>query len=233
MALTIPWYIADAGIAEAPITYDWDDHDSDRFYLKPDERLRHRIHAISRRGVMALSLGFAEWIAWRLHRYDKVIETVLLPGIEAIWAAVIDWRYLSPKSSPSWEGWSGRVLGPAEGALSLLADVIRLTKRGQFASPESVCLSRLAEHVLHNSESFREWRRFAIDRLAQIHPRQKEDPMGDPVPRQALDLRIEYSSDRAPFLVQEYLRKVDPNQNPYLAKSAEMKKAGFEGTPYS
>src|SRR5207253_3286196 len=118
--------------------------------------------------------------------------------------------YLSPKNSPSLEGWSGAILGPIAAAFGLLGDVIRLTKKDQFASPECVCISRLAEHVLENAKEFKAWRQFAIRRLTDAHPRRDADKIGDPVPREVLDPDFDYSPELAPGLLAKPRRKPDP-----------------------
>jgi hypothetical protein len=111
MTLTIPAYIARVKESQDPAISQWDLRKAEKYFLKTDEKLRHAIHKISDKGVLALSLGFEEWIAWLSD--DKQISSVMMPAIEAIWAGSVDWRYLSPTHKPSWDGWSGPALGPA------------------------------------------------------------------------------------------------------------------------
>lgn len=231
MAFTPPPYIVRAKSLKAPITYDWDDQQADDYFLKPDERLRTEIRVISKRGTLSLSLGFAEWVAWRSD--NEVVQSTVLPALEAIWAGGVDWKYLSTRNSPSWEGWSGPVLGPLAIVFRTLADIIRLTKREQFASPESVCLSRLCEHVVPSLTAFKSWRRSVIKRLKETHPKTQGDPLGDAVPREALDPAFDYRPEQDKELIRQFLCGLDFKKNPYLASPAEMKKAGFKGTPYS
>lgn len=231
MSLVIPDYVAKSGVADAPVAHGWDDANPDRAYLKPDEMLRKKIDMSSYRGLVALSLGFAEWTAWRLHAYEP--DRTLLQFIEAGWASVVDWRYLANHPILRWAEWRGPVRGPLCAACLLLWDVIRITRKVQFASPESVGLSQLAVHVLPDAKSFKQWRRSAIEGLARAYPRRPEDLLGTPVPREALDPGREYKPEDAKRFISEFLSKVQPSENPYLASPENMKSAGFEGTPYT
>jgi hypothetical protein len=232
MSLLMPDYIAGANVTGTPITFEWDDANPDKAYIKPDEALRNKIDTTSQRGVTALSLGFAEWIAWRF-QHDNAHLT-LLQLIEATWAGVIDWRYLSTDAPRlRWSEWQGPVRGPICAAFKLLRDIVRLTRTKQFASPESVCVSRLALHVLTRPEPFQDWRRFAMLRLAETDPRLQEDTLGKPIPRKALDPDIDYTREKGDDLLADFLGSLDYAANPYLASPENLKSAGFAGTPYS
>ena len=232
MVLDMPDFIARARVADVPITHSWDDADPGKAYLTPDEALQDRIDRTSDRGVIALSLGFAEWIAWRF-RFDPSHLT-LLQVIEAGWAAEVDWRYLSTVVEKlHWKEWHGPVRGPICASVKLVRDVIRLIRTGQFASPEAVCLSRLVLYVLPNSELFKEWRRFAIRRLSEVNSSKQSEVLGKPIPREALNPEWPYSPKDANRLLMEYVRRLKHSENPYLASPQAMKKAGFEGRPYN
>ena len=232
MTLQIPNYIAKAQLATAPLNFKWDDATSDEVYITPDEKLRRRIKLTSKRGVIALSLGFSEWIAWRFGKDDSSLT--LLNMIEACWASLVDWRYLS-KHAPvlDWDEWKGPVRGPLCAASKLISDVVRLTRTKQFASPEAVCISRLALYVLPKPEAFKEWRKFAISRLAETDPNREEDRLGRPIPREALDPDFDYKPDQANELLLRFLQSLDYTSNPYLASPESIRNMGFEGTPYS
>jgi hypothetical protein len=231
MSLAVPHYIVEAAVDVQPMAYEWDDQDPGEAYLAHDERLRHKIKGTAEKGVVALSLGFAEWVAWRLGKDSE--NRVLLQFIEAVWAGLIDWRYINEYEIPDPEDWGGPIKGPQWAAFDLLADVVDLVSTNQFSSPESVFLSQLAQHVLTDPRPFRSWRMSCIRRLTKLYPRKTGDVLGPPIPRQALDPDFNYDLARAPILLSEFLRQLSFNENPYLASPERMRDAGFEGTPYN
>jgi hypothetical protein len=231
MPLTSPDFILRTGIADEPVTHTWDDSDPDFAYVGMDERLQHRIDKTTYRGVLALSAGVAEWIAWRFHKVSS--DSLLFDKIEAVWAGIIDWRYLSGNSLPVRHDWQGPVRGPLWSAASWLDQVIGLLKRKQFASPEAVCLSQLLLHVTVHPDSFKDWRRFAIGRLAKLYPEDDQNRLGAPLPRQVMDPDIKFDPAMAPALLDTFLRGLDPARNPFLASPADMVASGFTDTPYT
>jgi hypothetical protein len=231
MSLSLPDYIRRTGIMDAPIVHTWDDADPEPAYLALDERLYNRIGKTSDRGVLALSAGFAEWVAWRLSKVSN--DSTLFQIIEALWAGIIDWRYMKPLQRLDRKAYQGPARGPLLGAAKLLRRILDLTKRRQFAFPEAACLSYLDLYVMPDAKPFKDWRRFVIVRLATLYPRDKKDLLGAPVPREVLDPDSVYTPDMAPALLARFLTGLDPTKNPYLRTSAEMIQAGFEGVPYS
>jgi hypothetical protein len=57
--------------------------------------------------------------------------------------------------------------------------------------------------------------------------------MGTPMPRETLDPDFEYTLDQGPALIDAFLHRLDPGQNPYLCSPQEMLDNGFSGTPYA
>lgn len=230
-SLTIPPYVSRSGFVEAPITHAWDDADPEPAYLFMDERLQHRIGKTSDRGVLALSAGFAEWVAWRMSGFSD--DPSLLLKIEATWAAIVDWRYLKLWERASSRNWQGPVRGPMWGASDMLRRVIDLTKREQFAFPESVCLSYLVLHIAPDPKPFKEWRRSALGRLSTFYPRDMQNVLGAVLPRQVLDPDFPYKPEKAAEMVAAFIEGLNPLRNPYLRPASEMLDLGFQGTPYS
>lgn len=231
MALKIPKYIELTGIVDTPITHDWDNANPLKAYYCEDSRLEHRIAGTSDRGVIALSAGFAEWVAWRMQKH--VADPVLFQLIEAIWASIVDWRYIRPFGLLKREEWNGPLGGPIWAAANLLRKVKKLISGNEFAWPEAVCLSYLVLHVIPDPKPFKDWRRFAIRRLVATYPQNKDDLLGEPVPREITDPDFEYKPEMAKDLLGSFLEKIDPSENPYLSAPKEMLEAGFKGTPYS
>jgi hypothetical protein len=230
MTLSMPAYIQRAGVADMPVVHAWDDSDPEFAYVGMDERLQHRIAKTSFRGVMALAAGFAEWVAWR---HSKVCsDPLLFQKIEAMWAGVVSLHYLKKIPLPRPEDWQGPVRGAVWAGANWLDRIVDLTRRRQFAYPEAVCLSQLVEYVLPDISAFKQWRRFAIGRLAKLYPDDQADLMGAPIPREALDPDFTYTPDQAAALIDTFLRTLDPQQNPFLCSAKEMLDSGFVGTPY-
>jgi len=214
--LTMPSYIRRSGIVGAPIQHSWNDADPGSYYAE-DERLGYRIAKTCYRGVVALSAGFAEWIAWRFSPF--VSDTVLLLEIEGVWAGVIDWGHLIPpgpsEHAPA-KDWTGPVHGPIRSAFMLLSQIVALAKRSTYPADASSSLSKLALHVMPDPTPFRDWRRFAVERLSTLYPFDKDDVLGPPMPRQVLDPDFNYRPERAPELLTKYLTSLDDRSNPFL-----------------
>jgi hypothetical protein len=229
MSLILPKYIESSDIFDLPIEHSWDDSDPEYIYARMEERLQHRIGKISDRGQLVLSCGFAEWISWRFMKLNN--DPMLLNKIEAVYAGVIDWRYLNNSKLPSRNNWYGPIRGPLWSAAELLNRMIDLIKRKQFASPESVCLSFLALHVLQNNTPFKDWRRNTIQRFTSLYPIDLENPLGNSIPRAAID--PDYKVGQEAEFLSDFLTNLDPKSNPFLSTAEEMLEAGFEGVPYT
>lgn len=231
--LAIPDYIRRLEIADATVAYGWNDADPGSIH-RQDDRLATIIARTTDRGVVALSCGFAEWIAWRLHKRTDVL--VLLNEIEAVWAGIIDWHYLGPLnrsgSGPKRKESQGPVLGPVFSTFYLLGDVVWRAKRRHYSGEASSCLSTLAAHMLPDPQPFLEWRGEAIKRLSTFYPFALESRVGPRVPREALDPDCAFQSDMADEQLARFLRSLDYKRNPFLRSPDEMIADGFEGTPY-
>src|SRR5262249_17385742 len=154
--------------------------------------------------------------------------------IEAAWAGTIDWLYLKSLDVPNWEEQlPAPIGGPLDQAFWLLQQAFVAARRVEPFWESPACLSELALRVLNRPETFKEWRRFVIDRMTRLHPKLKENRLGTPVPREALDPGFDYRPEMAPELLDKFLKSLDYTQNPYLSSPEEMIADGFEGTPYS
>lgn len=230
MTLSIRSYIERAAVADMPVAYDWDDEIPETTYASMDERIQHRIAKTTFRGVMALAAGFAEWVAWR--HAKTCSEPMLLQKIEATWAGIVSFHYFKEVPLPRMSSWEGPIRGAIWSGVKWLDDIVDLTRRDQPAYPEVVCVAQLAEYVMPNAEAFKQWRRFVIGHLAKLYPREQSDSLGAPVPREVLDPDFKYNPDQGPALINAFLSKLDPEQNPYLCSAKEMLDKGFTGTPY-
>ncbi len=231
MSISMPDYIRAAEVDRDQIQHTWDESANDEILLD-QPRLTERLSGISYRGMLAFSLGSAEWTVWRLspHLPDRIPFQV----IEAAWAATIDWSYLKSFDVPEWaEELPAPIGGPLDQTFWLLQSAFVSARRIEPFWQSAASLSELALRVLIRPEIFKEWRRSVIDRLTRLHPKQKENRLGTPVPREALDPSYDYRPEVAPELLDKFLKSLDYAQNPYLSSPEEMIAAGFEGTPYS
>lgn len=231
MTLPTPDFVLRSSYADEPLTHSWDDSDPQFAWLSEDERLQKRIGQATHRGVLALAAGIAEWVAFRFSKHSDA--PMLSDKIEAVWAGIVDWRYRADRRMPLHAAWQGPVRGPLWEAAKLLDQMLDLTQRKTFASPEAVNLSQLMMYVTARPGPFKDWRSFAITRLAKLYPVDPADRLGAPVPREALDPDIEYDVSMAPASIDRFLRGLDPARNPWLASPADMVAAGFSGTPYT
>lgn len=219
--LSIPSYIARAAVHRAPIVHAWNNDDPASLYLVENRPLQSSLSRMSDRALTALSLGMAEWVAWRL---DPSCSTpMLFQVIEAGWAALVDWKLVHLDRLPthpyhkSHPEWLGPVRGPMRGAAGMLREILDLTRRGQFPWPEAACLSQLAIYVLADRKPFLQWRRNRTRRLAQWYPRDLQNVLGPPLPRQAVDPSSGFAPESADEMIAAFVSSLDPASNPYLA----------------
>lgn len=229
MTLAIPSYISAAGIADASLYYKWDDWKLQEMFDGEDSAIRLRLGAVSYRAALAFTIATGEWI---VHRYDR-LSSDLEPSLhmEAMWAGVVDSRYVR-----YWEPRDEDWLGPIRGALRL-AIVFTLEAMVDADQGGDVALSgdraaRIALRVLTDPSPFAIWRDQVVTRLEQLYPHKKRDPMGDVVPREALDPTVDFRPEATESLVKRYLRGLDPTRNRVLATPEFMQVREFPGTPY-
>lgn len=233
MNLPIPEYIEAAGILDPPLEHDWGEKIPESIY---DEipRLEGRISKLTDRATVTLAAGMAEWVAWRVSKYSD--DPMLFNYIEAVYAANIDWNYIEPEDNPLENllraEWKGPARGPMRAAASILSEVVDCAMDEEPASPETVSLSNLVEYVIPDLKPYRLWRNGVIDRLTALYPVNDDEPTGDPVPREVLDLRVDFKPKMSTNLLDQYLKNLDYKNNFYLRSPKQMIKSGFKGTPY-
>jgi hypothetical protein len=215
--IEISRYIKAADISDEPIRYDWDDNDPSSYY-RDNFGFETKISKICIRGIVALSTGYAEWIAWRLNNYSKC--PILFQAVEAVWAGIVDWSYMAPLAptpySPRSDEWRGAERAPICEAFYNLIEVVESARRSKSALGDCSSLSQLAAHILPNKKSFKEWQVFAIDRLMKLYPRTTSDILGPPLPREVLDPNFDYIPEMAVDLISKYLQNLAQSNNPFL-----------------
>lgn len=227
--LTVPDHIRDAGVVGAPVNYQWQGTDA---YNRERPALLAAFQSVSIRGTLALATGIAEWVAWRLDGLSDYRAP--LDFIEAVWAGnvapqyVIEWDW---EREPPLEG---PVERPLHHVCELLVSALDYSNPADAtsASQWSIYLTFLARHVLPDVEPFDAWFVGVLARLQATNSRDRGDPMGEPVPRSALELDRPFDRSRAPELLDAFLAGLDSARNPYLRSAQKMIAKGFQGVPY-
>lgn len=231
MTLSIPTCIERAGVVGVPIRHTWTEAEADDALLQQPE-LAARLGEVSYRANFALSLGAAEWVVWRLSA--ELTERSAFEALEAMWCAMIDWRYYNFAEFPDWLGELPRpVGGPMDLGFTLLSEVLANASEVQPVSDIAAQLAELPVRVLPKPELYRNWRRDVIRRLTALyHIDYGEEPLGPPVPREALDLEARFAPESAEMLLRHALRTADYRENHYLSSPEQMAREGFVGSPY-
>lgn len=252
MTLTVPPYVHASGLLAKNPAFKWDDDPWDCQFEVP--RLDNTIGALYSRAVMAFAAAAAEWVIWPL---SGGRDPLFADFIEACWAAVVDRRYLrhvsrefayrigkhykiSPRAGTTEDLWksgelSDAVRGPQFVAIHLLELVADRTVPDDNGSMEAVYINNLVLQVTNKHIAYRRWQQSILKRLQEQYGQTVDDDdnwLGPPVPREALDPSSSFTPDQGPALIKAFLNGLDPAKNRFLTPIAEMKKLGFEGTPY-
>ncbi|WP_367871330.1 hypothetical protein [Luteolibacter sp. Populi] len=240
--LPLPAYLPKAGIQSDLIRYEWDDWKTLPQSQASDEELTGRLAKISRRAVLALMCATAEWI---VYRFDPLCDdTSPWDYLEGAWAMTIDVRYCGYGSGNWWQehavdGWHGPVKGIIAEALERLEVAIQqLFWEGTDPVRRAGLVDALARYVMPDTAPYLEWRERIVKRFESLFPRDADDPLGDPVPREAVDPDLEFDPARSEALLRRYLAGLDHRRNIFLSSPEAMTEpddAGesFRGVPYS
>ncbi len=255
MNLKIPNYIEKTGVAETPITHICKRPD-DYYYEVP--KLFNKWNPLQSRSILAITLGCAEWVFWRLSKNYNSQPDLIKSFLEAGWAAAIDRRYMNylPKATRhatlehykmSDNPTSLRALykgnlsddikktieGPVLIVISALGVVINYTVPQNSNTTNAIYVSNVAEAVCNEKiDAFKAWRRAIIQRHYEFHRKSPEDYLGVPVPRESIDPDFDYHPSKNKELINNFLSNLDFESNPFLTHPDELKELGFEGKPY-
>ncbi len=210
--------IREAVSPAAPMKFEWDDENEDDHYAREDARLYKRVSPMSKRAIIALAAGCAEWIGWRLE--GEALDAQYLQYLEATWAGIVDWNYIDPHKDYDLGEVMGQVRGPLNASLHNLREVVRFTYEGEWGRTETIYLYFLARYVLPDRKVFTSWFDTVVERLCAHFPKPQGDALGEPVPRQVLDTSTEFKPEQAQEQLSEFLKELDPSQNPFLKAPA-------------
>lgn len=240
MTWSPPRYLEAYDIRTREIRYVWDEADLRWVYtVAKDVDLkavpwRNWVDA----AICGLTIATVEWVVFRLSPFDPDPT----PGyaIEAAWCANIDRRYCESLEFSRRE-WTGPVRGPMLTCMNIMHEAL-------FESPEAgtkplhcpAIAAQLVGHICADSQSpFAEWRQRVTERLNQFYqaPNPILDLYGETesrmvVPPQIFDPDLPFDPSQAPPLADAFLRSADFRSNPRLVAPEQLRREGFEGTPY-
>jgi hypothetical protein len=87
--------------------------------------------------------------------------------------------------------------------------------------------------VLSTPEPYLVWYDRVLNRLQTLYPRDPHEPLGEVVPREALDPAYDFRIEDTEALINQYLIGLDYTRNPFLNNPERMIEEGFPGTPYT
>lgn len=249
MTRSIPPFIPKS-IIGAPITHNWTERDTLKYYVLHDDIYPTKIHdAIDRiayRAKYVLGLSIAEWIVWR---FDGMADTGdLHQRLEAARPSVINWRYTknlqvdlddTPELSSDL-----KINEPLRLALTFLGELQRYYTIGYiYMTGMIVKMTVLAGHVLPTEAKtdFENWFKESIRRAARVYPPQPPYDKNteqyiytaeESVPMELYDLQQNFTREQTTDTLRALVKSLDPKTNPYLNSPDEMKALGFRSTPY-
>lgn len=226
-----PTYINRVHLASPMLQYSWDEWNLEQSIGLFDQETHTKLKSMSLRAAFAMLVGSAEWI---VYRFEDLMsdEQSLLPfhAVDTGWAQVVDPKYGIPWNP--FDEWTGPVLGPIRQAMMLMQDgADYLGKRVEVARPAAKVI-KLAEHVMPDKSMFKTWENQVLERLMNLFPWSETDPLGDPVPREALDPTFAFHLSQTELLISQYLRQLIPEENAFLSSPEQMSEWEFIGEPY-
>jgi hypothetical protein len=242
MTLAPRGFLSSANIQDNVLRYRWDDWKSVPALEVPDEKLEGRFEQISQRSILAFECATAEWVVHRFGRLEN--DPAPLAFIQAAWAMTIHPRYSGYGKGPGWQhlstnGWEGPIRRPIKKALDRLEISIEHLASEFHADPSTgaALLYALAAYVMNDPEPYERWAGQVFERFESLYPRDPNDPLGDPVPREATDPLYPFQIEQTESFINQFLSGLDYRSNMFLSTPEGMLSSfegepDFPGTPY-
>lgn len=212
MSLKPPRYIPVREISNIDIRHRWDDYDPYSLFPEPPLDIVLILSKMSDRAKFAFAIGCAEWVVYRFKNLSD--DPRPMQFIEACWAAEMSNEFESPDESDE-EEWEGSIRGPIDLALMTILNTFYGSEDGN-AEEDAAFAAMIPPHVLPDPEIFISWRDRVLSSLAGTYPYSAKDPLGDPVPRESLDVTITLHAVKRAELVKTYLLSLPKKGNPFL-----------------
>jgi len=219
-------------------------------YLTND-RLFDVISKIGYKAVVGVATVLTELIQLRTAKRYPYIDVTqeFTQKIESLWAGAIDPLYLKRESDFNYKYFDkNNILTPYSSNWFILNFIVDRYVDGSYHIHDFlVNLSMLARHLMPNRKLFDEWFTGTLRKTAETFPclydyddldkgdkDAKYDCSDDaPVPQEFFfDSEFKYSQDAAKHVLNDFLQKLDYDNNPWLRSPEEMLVKGFRGKPY-
>lgn len=229
--LEIPSYIAAAAIAGAPLDYQWKPDQDIEIVSSYSQNIEKLVSALALRATLSLALGIGEWMTWRLDGLSTYRQCGLY--LEAIWARTVDKAYLKNSKGAIPKDTGDPTVGPLLALeLAIQGVFVRTTRDGPERGKGVAELVSLVRYTLPGKSEFDNWLRDIIKKLEDSYQISSNGRAGPIVPRAFLDPAKPVDPAAIPTLLDEQLKQIEWQGNPFLASPDEMRSAGFAGTPY-
>ncbi len=242
MILPAQNYLKAANVQDNHLHYEWDDWRTLPAATTPDDELVMRLNDISQRATLAFACGSAEWIVFRLAKLTN--DQAPWDYLVAAWAMVVDVRYGGYGTASQFQGyshlgWDGPVRKPIRNALQVLEAALQEVAWNKTdPARRAGKIAALACYIMNDATPYKHWRERVLERLESLYPRNPDDPLGDVVPRQAVDPEFSFRVEQTEALTNQFLASLDYRSNMFLSPPDGMLEhfedgEDFVGTPYA
>jgi hypothetical protein len=231
MALSPLPFMTLRDIDATPPHYEWSEQVYEKLEKYRSTNLKRVLLQMSGHADLAFAAGVAEWVCRRLEGFANCRP--ILNYLEAIWAAMIDPRYLGKKRIGdvvyTWTDPASDV-AMVTGHLSVLSYFdCKALDPDRFA--DTAQLVAVARHALPDKAPFESWAEQTLARLRSLFP--SSQGLGPPVPRNAIDIDSDFDSNRMPTYLNSFLEQLSPAANEFLADPEALALLpDFRGVPY-
>jgi len=212
MIQSSPNYIPIKYLCSLSSQYEWDDWDPYEVVGKINEELVEKLAMLSFRAVVTFAIGCSEWVIWRFRK--KTDDPVPYQYLEACWVYNLTNEYKAPPILKD-KDWKGPVRGAINLSLMTILNSIYNTE-DECPEAEAAYADDVTLHILSNDPLYIEWRDKVLSRLNDLYPRQDKNPMGNPIPREVLDVDTEFNFDDSEILIHNFLSTVNILDNPFI-----------------
>jgi hypothetical protein len=245
--ISIPYVIKEAHVAGLPMTFDWNEEISSSFAFDIEQNIRmsRAFDEANYRTNMTLAVCIFEWF---VRRFEGVFDiSDAFSRLEAAYACTINPHYLNRAEFNKIELGNGEP-PPDEDVLMVgiyrVWEPLKVFCAAQIGlAGECVNIALLTHHVMSGSNAFDSWFEAALRKGATAFPREVRSydwkanfyncTVERIIPREFFfDPDFEYSDEAAMDVLQQFLDSLDPEANPYLYTTDEMRANGYARTPY-
>jgi hypothetical protein len=217
MARPAPAYIPVIQLQSMPIRHGWDDRDPYPALGEQDDVLMEQLAELSDRAKKAFTIACAEWVVYRLAHLDS--DPAPLDYIEASWAGLTDWE-IAYIWEPDSDAWQGPVRGPLDMAVRTITNCHYALGLGGGEGDGAFAV-KLALYIIPDPKAFQDWLQMVVPRLQKLYPRDENNPMGEPVPREAMDPAVQITPELAEQILKTFLDGLDFAKNEFLVPPGE------------